>query len=245
MTLIVCLKAKDCIVIAADSLTSLGRKIVSCTTEKLHNVATDAVTAGCGLSRVQGTGWQAILAGFPAPSPGTAFATTVLQLQAFLEGIIGQVPKGNVGACQGGNTFLLAGHDVVNSDMAVARLTRLWDRRQFEPATMDSHASSHNYIEWIGDTTAVTAYIASKTALYVPDMPPKDAVDFAVGAITGGITASLAAGNHTIGGEFVSVALVSAGSVAFSRYPTGIPCTVAALIGSSPAAPDAPAPLAD
>lgn len=65
MTLIVCLKAKDCIVIAADSLTSLGKNIVSCTTEKLHQVATDAVTVSCGLSRVQGIGWQANLADFP------------------------------------------------------------------------------------------------------------------------------------------------------------------------------------
>jgi hypothetical protein len=244
VTLIVCLKAKDCIVMAADSLTSLGGKIVSCTTEKLHRVATDAVTASCGLSRVQGAGWRAILANFPAPPHGTAFAATVSQLQAFLDGIIGQVPKGNVGACQGGNTFLLAGHDVANSGMAVTRLTRLGDRRQFAPATTASNVSSLNYIEWIGDTTAVLTYIASKTALYVPGMPPNAAVNFAVDAIINGITASLAAGNQTIGGEFVSVALVSAGSVTFSRHPTGIPCTVAALIGSSPAAPDGPPPLA-
>lgn len=114
MTLIVCLKAKDCIVIAADSLTSLGGKIVSCTTEKLHQVAADAVTAGCGLSRVLGVGWRAILGGFSAPPPGTAFAAIVSQLQAFLDGIIGQVPKSNLRACRGGNTFLLAGHDAAN-----------------------------------------------------------------------------------------------------------------------------------
>jgi hypothetical protein len=112
--------------------------------------------------------------------------------------------------------------------MAVARLTRLGDRRQFEPVTMDSRASSHNYIEWIGDTTAVMAYIASKSALYVPGMLPTAAVDFAVDAIIDGITASQAAGNHTIGGEFVSVALVSAGSVILSQHPTGIPCSVEA-----------------
>lgn len=226
MTLIVCLKAKYCIVIAADSLTSRGGKIVSCTTEKLHQVATDAVTAGSGLSRVQNVGWRAILAGYSAPPPGTAFAATVSQLQAFLDGIIGKVPKGNVGACQGGNTFLLAGHDAANSGMAIAKLTRLGDRRQFEPVTMVSHASSHNDIEWIGDTTAIMAHITSKTALYVSCMLPNAAVDFAVDAIIDGITASQAVGNHTIGGEFVSVALVAADSVTFSRHPTGIPCTV-------------------
>jgi hypothetical protein len=244
VTLIVGLKAEDCIVMAADSLTSLGGKVVSCTTEKLHLVATDAVTAGCGLSRVQGAGWRAILANFSTPPLGTAFAATVSQLQAFLDGIIGQVPTSYVGACQGGNTFLLAGHDAANSGMAVAKLTRLGDRRQFAPATTASNVSSHNFIEWIGDTTSVSTYIASKTALYVPGMPPNAAVDFAVDAIINGITASIAVGNHTIGGEFVSVALVLAGRVTFSRHPTGIPCSVAALIANAPAATDEPTPPA-
>lgn len=225
MTLIVCLKAKDCIVVAADSLTSIGGKIVSCTTEKLHQVATDAVTANCGLSRVQGASWQAILTQFPAPPSGTAISATIFQLQAFLDGVIGQVPKGNIGACQGGNTFLLAGYDIANSGMAVTKLPRIGDRRQFEATVTVSNAASHNYIEWIGDTTPVSSYIKSRTALYVPDMQQKAAVDFAVTAIIDGITASLAAGNHTIGGEFVSVALVSAGNVNFSHYSTGIPCT--------------------
>lgn len=229
MTLIVCLKARDCIVIAADSLTSLGKKIVSCTTEKLHQVAANAVAVGCGLSRVQGIGWRAILVDFPAPLNGTAIAATGSQLQAFFDGVIGRVPKGDVGACRGGNTFLLAGHDVANLGMAVIRLTRLGDRRQFEAATMASNESDHDYIEWIGDTTPVSTYIGRKTALYVPNMPQNAAIEFAIAGIIDGITASLAAGNHTIGGEFVSVALVSAGNVTFSRHPTGIPCTVAAL----------------
>ncbi len=223
---------------SADSLTSLGGKIVSCTTEKLHQVATDAVTVGCGLSRVQGTSWGTILADFPAPPNGTAIAVTASQLQAFLDGIIGRVPKSSVGACRGGNTFLLAGHDVANSGMAVTRLTRLGDRRQFEAGATASNTSDHNYIEWIGDTTPVSTYIASKTAQYDPDMSQDVAVDFAIRAIIDGIAASLAAGNHTIGGEFVSVALVKAGNVTFSRHPTGVPCMVAPLINSSSAAPD-------
>lgn len=94
---------------------------------------------------------------------------------------------------------------------------------------MASNASDHSYIEWIGDTTKVSTYIECKTALYVPDMPQEAAVAFAIEGIIDGITASLAVGNHTIGGEFVSVALESAGNVTFSRHPTGIPCTVAAL----------------
>jgi len=244
VTLILCLKARDCIVISADSLTSLGGKIVSCTTEKLHQVGTDAVTVSCGLSRVNDKGWGTILADFPAPPKGTAIAATVSRLQAFLNEIIGRVPKSNVGACQGGNTFLLAGHDVANSGMAVTQLTRLGDRRQFEAATTVSNASDHDYIEWIGDTTPVSTYIASKTALYDPDMPQDAAVEFAIKAIIDGIAASLAAGNHTIGGEFVSVALVSASNVTSSRHPTGIPCMVTALTGSSIVPPDHASPLA-
>lgn len=243
MTLVVCLKARDCIVISADSLTSLGGEIVSCTTEKLHQVGTAAVTVGCGLSRVQGIGWGPLLANFRAPPNDTAIAVTVSQLQAFLNEIVGRVPRSNVGACQGGNTFLLAGHDVANSGMAVARLTRLGDRRQFEAATTVSNASDHNYIEWIGDTMPVSTYIATKTAQYVPDMSQDAAVDFAIKAIIDGIAASLAMGNHTIGGEFVSVALVSASNVTSSRHATGIPCMVTAMIGSSSAAPDDAIPL--
>lgn len=226
MTLVVALKAKDCIVMAADSLTSLGGKVVSCTTEKLYQVAADAVTAGCGLSRVQGAGWQAILPRFPRPPLGTAFATTVSQLQAFLDTIIGKVPTSNVGACQGGNSFLLAGHDAASSGMAVAMLTRVGDRRQFAPPATASNVSSYNYIDWIGDTASASTYIASKTALYAPGLSPDAAVDFAVDAIINGINASLEVGNHTIGGEFVSVALVLADRVTLSHYPTNIPCTV-------------------
>ena len=244
VTLIVCLKAENCIVMAADSLTSLGGKVVSCTTEKLHRVATDAVTAGCGLSRVQGAGWQAILANFPTLPLGTAFAATVSDLQAFLDEIIGQVPTSNAGACRGGNTFLLAGHNATNSGMEVAMLTRLGDRRRFEPVTTVSSVSSHNCIKWIGDKASVSTHIVSTCALYVPDMSPNAAVKFAVDAIIGGITASLAVGNHTIGGEFVSVALVLAGRVDISRHPTGIPCTVAAPTASAPAATDEPTPPA-
>lgn len=226
MTLIVCLKAKDCIVIAADSLTSRGGKIFSCTTEKLHQVATDAVTAGCGLSRVMGAGWHSILSNFSTPPSGTGIAVTALQLQAFLGEVMGQVPKNNIGACQGGNEFLLAGYDVVNSGMATMKLNRIDDQRQFETAAMASDVTNHNFIEWIGDKKPVETYIANMTSRYVPGMSPDAAVKFAIDAIIGGISASLAAGNHTIGGEFVSVALVSAGNVDLSQHSTGIPCTV-------------------
>lgn len=245
VTLIVCLKAIDCIVIAADSLTSIGNRIVSCTTKKLHKVAPDAVTAGCGLARVHGNNWQQILGCFPVQPSSTVFATTLSNLNSFFDKIIGQVSKSNIGACKGGNTFLLAGYDAANSGMAVGKLTRLGDRRQFEPVTMVSRASNQNYIEWIGDTTAVVDHIEVINALYVPSMEQQVAVDFAIDAIIGGITASQNAGNHTIGGDFVSVALVSNGSVTFSQHPTGIPCTTAVLPGSSPPAPHTPPPLAN
>lgn len=241
MTLIVGLKAKDCIVIAADSLTSLGEKIVNCKTQKLRKVAENAVTAGCGLARVLSNDWQTILRRFPIPSPGTAFTEIASQLNNFFNEIIGEVPKNNFGACQGGNTFLLAGYDAANSDLTLAKLTRLGDNRKFLDPKITSLASNQEYIEWIGDTASIEAYIEMKTALYVADMSQIDAINFAACAIMDGITASQTAGVQTIGGEFVSIALISANGVKFYQYPTEIRCMIVPpLNGSSPTTPNIP-----
>ena len=105
MTLIVCLKAKDCIVIASDSLTSLGGKIVNCKTQKLHKVAESAVTAGCGLARVLSNDWQTILCRFPTPSPGTAFTKIVSQINSFFNEIIREVPEKITGPAEAGIPF--------------------------------------------------------------------------------------------------------------------------------------------
>ncbi|WP_336764003.1 hypothetical protein [Asaia sp. VD9] len=226
MTLIVCLKAEDCIVFAADSLSSRGDAIISCTTQKLHAVAQDAVIASAGCSRVLGRNWQEILADFSQLRSGTDPSITTSELQQFLGKVIGEVPRDIHGACRGGNTFLLAGYGVASPGMVVNKLTRVSDLRYFEPVKTVSDAASDNYIEWIGDTEKVSGYTRAKNALYIPNMAKDVAVNFAIAAINEGIAASLAVGNHTIGGEFVSVALVSAGQVELSRHPASSPCTV-------------------
>ena len=133
---------------------------------------------------------------------------------------------------------MLAGYDAANSDLTLAKLTRLGDDRKFLDPQITSLASNQRYIEWIGDTTSITAYIEMKTDLYVADMPQIDAINFAVCAVIDGITAGQTAGVQTIGGEFVSIALVSVNGVKFYQYPTEIPCMIVPpLNGSSPTAP--------
>ncbi len=102
MTLIVCLKALDCVVMAADSLTTRGRTVTSCTTVKLHRIGVEAVTAGCGLSQVMGQDWGTVLSKFPLAASGTPFANVAADLKAFLEAAIASFPRNNVGATQRG-----------------------------------------------------------------------------------------------------------------------------------------------
>lgn len=61
MTLIVCLKARDSIVVAADSLTTNSSgHVFSKQTNKIHKFGQKAATAGCGLARVSGKCWDVI-----------------------------------------------------------------------------------------------------------------------------------------------------------------------------------------
>ncbi|MBL7234896.1 hypothetical protein [Komagataeibacter oboediens] len=218
MTLIVCLKARDCFVIAADSLTSRGQNTLNSATVKLHRVGPNAVVANCGLAMVGGKYWDGILSGFTPSGTGTPLATTSNDLQIFLSGVIGGVPKNNVGACAGGNTFLLAGYDSAASCMGVSKLRRIGDRRVFEERMNYLIPSSCYYVEWLGDTTSIMKYINKKTKCYHADMSQQDAVTFAVNAIRGGITASQAAGKTTIGGDVIQVAIVSDTNVVFSNH---------------------------
>lgn len=222
MTLIVCLKARDCFVIAADSLTSRGQNTLNSATVKLHQVGPNAVVASCGLARVGGKYWDEILSGFTPSGAGTSLATTSNDLQIFLSGIIGAVPKNNVNACQGGNTFLLAGYDPATSCFGGSKLRRIGDRRAFEPIINHSIPPSGYYIEWVGDTPSIMKYIEEKNKYYQADMSQKDAVTFAVNAIRGGIAASQAAGKTTIGGDFIQVAIVSDSNVVFSKHPPSL-----------------------
>lgn len=212
--------------LAADSLSTRGETITSCTTVKLHQIGQEAVTAGSGLSRVMGQDWRTVLQGFPSLPAEAAFNEVLVELQSFLDRAIDRIPRQNVGATQGGNTFLLAGHDALGPGMAVAKLIRKGIDRQFQKPTVDSPASLPGFIDWIGDRAPIEDYISERSALYASDMSETDAVAFAVAAIKDGIRASVRAGNRTIGGDFISVAVVKAGDVTISKKPSGIPCAV-------------------
>lgn len=226
MTLIVCLKALDCVVMAADSLTTRGRTVTSCTTVKLHRIGVEAVTAGCGLSQVMGQDWGTVLSQFPLAASGTPLANVAADLKAFLEAAIARFPRNNVGATQGGNEFLLSGHDAAGPGVAVTRLVRKNMDYLFQAPVPASPATAPSFIEWIGDRASVEGHIVSTNARYAPGMTEAVAIDFAVTAIRDGILASIVAGNHTIGGDFVDYAVVRAGSATRSRVPSGVTCIV-------------------
>jgi hypothetical protein len=228
LTLIVCLKAQDCVVLAADSLTTRGGTVTSCTTEKLHRIGVEAVTAGCGLSRVMGQDWSGMLDAFPQAAAETPFTTLASHLNAFLESMIARIPRHHIGANRGGNTFLLAAPNHSGAGMAVARLTRINIDYRFQAPSIASSTSDDRYIDWIGDVDVVAAHRAAVEAAYAPGMSEADAIDFAVAAIRDGIAASVAAGNHTIGGDLVGVAVVGAGTANLFQVPSDRPCAVAA-----------------
>lgn len=234
MTLIVCLKAQNCVVLAADSLTTRGGTVTSCTTAKLHQIGVEAVTAGCGLSRVIGQDWHEMLDAFPQAAAETPFTTLVCHLNAFLESMIARIPRQNFGANRGGNTFLLAAPDHSGVGMAVAQLTRTNIDYSFQAPSTASSASDDRYIDWIGDVDVVAAHRATVEAAYVPGMSEADAIRFAVAAIRDGIVASVAAGNHTIGGDIVSVAVVGVGRADIFQVPSDHPCAVA-MTSAAPA----------
>lgn len=238
LTLIICLKAQDCVVMAADSLTTRGDTTTSCTTEKLHQVGPESVTAGCGLSQVMGMDWRTLLAKFPPLPTGSAFDDVLTRLHGFLDDAISRIPTNMVGANRGGNTFLLAGHHDPCSGTVVARLTRGNIDRQFQEPMIASDPSNLAYIDWIGDLTAIEAYISNRTSIYKPGMSEDDAVDFAVSAIKDGIRASVQAGNRTIGGEIISVAVVKSGHVTLFHKPSGFACDVDTLAAHYLASPD-------
>ena len=54
LTLIVAVEAADCIVMAANSLTTTSGRVISCDTQKLHQVSATDIAASAGASRLQG-----------------------------------------------------------------------------------------------------------------------------------------------------------------------------------------------
>lgn len=217
MTLIVCLKAQGCIVIAADSLTtSASGKVFKSTTKKIHMIESNAATVGCGLARVKGVYWGDVFKKYTKAPAGTNFTGLTTHLKSFLTSIIQTVPRNNVGACAGGNTFLLAGYDPYSAGMIISEITRHNDNRIFDSFTpIVSCSLAQNYISWHGDTESVGMHIALRTMRYSDKMFTYQAMEFAIDAIRDGIKAhKKLMAKTTIGGEHISVCVVSAKCIA-------------------------------
>lgn len=132
MTLIIAVEAANCMVMAADSLTTVRDRVVSCDTLKIHQVSVTDVAAGAGASRIQGRYWSENLPVFLDRWAGPGPAQTAPDLKRFLDAEIEQVDPKNFGACAGGNTFLIAGPTLRRVDpTSVRRATR---RRPVIPA---------------------------------------------------------------------------------------------------------------
>jgi Proteasome subunit len=233
LTLIICIKATDYIVMAADRLTTVGQRVISCDTQKLHQISSHAITTASGCSMILGRYWSQIIPNFLSLWVGPDFATIVSEFRQSLDSEIAHVPKNNVGACVGGNAFLLAGFDPTTSGMVISRIERFGDARKFSPETIVAPAAQPRYISWIGDTANLKAYIDSKDQTYSPGLSQPQAINFAVDAIVDGIRHARNAGITTIGGDFVYAAVASQAGVSFSRRASGFPCIAGTSNGIS------------
>lgn len=210
MTLIVCMKAKGCIVIAADSLTTHpSRGVISLTTKKIHTLGTNAATAGCGLARVNQKDWESIFRSYRQHPAGTSFSQVTADLKLFLDKQIQKVDPKNVGACIGGNTFLLAGYDQCTKGFVISEITRIGDRRLFESPTIISCTLAPSYLSWHGDTTNIAPYLASRNTVYSAAMNRDQAIDFSINSIKGAIAIHSGRKIGTIGGTHISVCVIS------------------------------------
>lgn len=229
MTLIVCLKAQDCIVFAADSITTVQKngadsvEVVSCDTRKLHSLSGLAIAAGAGTARIRGRYWSDRISGF-APSAATiGLADLAQEFKSHLNVQMAEVSN-DVGARIGGNTFLIAGFDSSSGGFAVLKTVRGYVHKEFGDLAVVSDAGSSGYIEFIGDTEGLATHIAQVTSAYVPTMDRKQAELFAVKAISDGILAAQAAGLASVGGKNIYVATVDRSGVQSSMHPSGVNC---------------------
>lgn len=210
MTLIVCLKARDSIVVAADSLTTNSSgHVFSKQTNKIHKFGQKAATAGCGLARVSGKCWDVIFHSNHTQVSRTKFSKTVTNLRNFLDSEIQKVPRNHYNACNGGNTFLLAEYNPYVNGFVVSELKRIGDRRAFEtPTSILSYSTEPNFITWRGDIKNITTFIKLRSKLYSSKMSTPQAIDFAYKSILGGLKAKPSS-KKTIGGDFITICVVS------------------------------------
>lgn len=213
MTLLVCLKASDCIVMAADSLTTLKGQVKSTTTIKVHRLDSHAAACGCGLARVNNEDWATII-GREKFTRGSE----ELELENALTKAVDAVDKSNHGACKGGNVFLVGVYDESTKGFIIHKLTRHNDFRYFEGPENVSPVTDANFIEYLGDTDKILSEINNFKTNYKAGMSQSDAIDFAVSTLRQGRDAALLAGVTTIGGDFIYVAVISKDGVAFSKH---------------------------
>lgn len=234
MTLIVCLRAQGCIVFAADSLTTYASRHGSCRAFKLHKLSNHAAVAHCGWAGTQARNWRDVFKAFKPPvptggrpaSPGSLLGA----LQVALDGLV-NIPRSNVRACAGSNTFLAATLDPSTGDLALECITRHDDDRKFNASVPESPAGQTNYIRFLGDTGSLQAHIATVTATYSAamaqapaGMSEAQAITFARDAIKNAIPIAKQAGIRTIGGDFVRVLTLSTTGVKSRHFKSGVSC---------------------
>ena len=223
------MKAQNCIVFAADSLTSISGRVVTCTATKIHRLSAKAVAAGCGWAGTSTRKWSDVFAEFEAPTEpdGSPVSTTeiISTLQSSLNGLV-DIPRSNVMACQGGNTFLAATCDPATGKLAISRIERDYDARKFENPQLASSGEESSYIEFIGDTTKLERYIAEVKERYVPDTSQDAAISFAQEAIKGAIPIARKASVATIGGSLVRVLVLTKEDVVGAECASGVKCAI-------------------
>ena len=228
MTLIVCLRAQECVVFAADTLTNVSGRVQNCKTVKVHKLSDRTVVAGCGWAGMPLRKWHDVFKGFkpPAAAGGTLANLSAMlgAIKASLDGLVSLPRRNDIGACRGGNTFLAAILDPASGDIAVEKFTRVGDARAFPLSVTASPAVQTNYIEFIGDTHHLQGHIAAVRGSYVAGMSRADAIIFAKDAIKDAIPIARNAEVQSIGGHSIRVLTLSGSGVAFRRFTSGVAC---------------------
>lgn len=179
----------------------------------------------CGLAKVNNHNWEYHLTSYKnSNAPAALISAKNQKLKNFLDSIMSKTDPSNHGACSGGNIFLLAGYDQISRGMFISELTRIGDRRHFESDTpVVSCALAANHISWHGDTDSVAVFIAMRTMGYSSGMSKEQAIEFAINAIRDGIKAHSKSGiKQTIGGNHISVYVVSSNQIESISMPKGL-----------------------
>ena len=199
MTIIVCLKASNSVIVAADSRSTKSSAasnktvLLSGQTRKIHGISSvhSLISASSGLANIGQEPWSQIMNDFKKQmsekyQSNFDINCGVKEIYCFINQATSRAPA-SAGSCAGGNTFLVAGWDKKSEAPTIWKIERLGDERLFEFPIQISPAANTVFIDWFGDTDNLQEYKKKWTTKYDANMDQDDAMEFAKTCIEDGI----------------------------------------------------------